>query len=509
MCHFSRDYLDRPLEFPAGGGVRKQHNTNEEITMKTDRTLFAWLLTAVGRLALVWLTGLLPLAGRAQPVVYVGINAAGSNELRVLNSDGTGDRAVPVALPEVLSPSCSKDGRFMALTSQTPGLPFAFSKNVFLLSLLTNELTQITQFADVTTFTNYFYHRPLYHALSPGATTIAVWDFVESLNATTPTLRTYSVPSDGFPLNTLAVSPFSEPLAGGQGVDWHPTLDLLVFAVDMETNQLDWDTGLWTGQYQPVTALFVAPSSGVPVQPLTFPVAYRRISLPYTWLYNMMDYAPVFSPNGQQVAYMRAIMVTVVPGGPQPWYVYLRIMNLDGSNDYTVTSSFPQWFYVSHVSWSRDGTKLVFDGGAQIFRNGVPINDLDPTTDALYIVNTNGTDGQLLRAPAAGFPVWTPAGTTFCNLPGVVVPGGVPGSGTIDDCGLPIHLSASRMPAGQFHLSISGGMTNLLYRVLASSNCAAWQPIGALPWTGPTSVFTDTGCTNLRRRFYRVVLGGN
>src|SRR5712672_1870888 len=68
--------------------------------------------------------GASPFTTSAQPIVYEGTNAAtGLGQLRVINSDGTGDRLLPVALPDPAFPSFSKDGRFMAITSKTPGRP--------------------------------------------------------------------------------------------------------------------------------------------------------------------------------------------------------------------------------------------------------------------------------------------------------------------------------------------------------------------------------------------------
>jgi len=124
-------------------------------------------------------------AGYAQPIVYDGANAAsGLSQLRVINSDGTGDRIIPLALPEPGFPSFSKDGRFMAVTSQTPGRPNQSSKNVFLLNLLTAELSQITPFEDQVSATNFAFALPWYHSLSPDSSAIAIWSFVRTRDGT-------------------------------------------------------------------------------------------------------------------------------------------------------------------------------------------------------------------------------------------------------------------------------------------------------------------------------------
>jgi Tol biopolymer transport system component len=251
----------------------------------------------------------------------------------------------------------------------------------------------------------------------------------------------------------------------------------------------------------------VGPTNQPPNRRLTFPVAY------YYYLNNgsqiittgQADYVPAFSPNGQQVAYVRATWIqdTSAPGLRQPSILALRVVNVDGSNDHQVIQ-LNQGVYVTHLSWSRDGTQLVYDAGAQLIVSGTPANLADQATDALWIINTNGTGMHNVRGPFSGLPVWSPAGSTFCNL-GVSAGGGVAGS--IDDCGAPLNLKGTRMLSGQYRLDISGGTSNLLYRVLASTNLTSWQTLGTTPRTSTTTSFTDAGASSLPSRFYRVVLG--
>ena len=96
------------------------------------------------------------------------------------------------------------------------------------------------------------------------------------------------------------------------------------------------------------------------------------------------DYAPAYSPNGQQVAYVRATWIedTAAPMARQPSVLDLRIVNTDGSNDLQVIR-LTQGDYVTRLSWSRDGTQLVFDAGHQLIQSGIPANLVDPATDAL------------------------------------------------------------------------------------------------------------------------------
>lgn len=433
----------------------------------------------------------------AQPVVYVGTNTAGGSTLRVINSDGTGDRLIPVALPEVQAISFSKDGRYLALTSRSPDHLGQLSRNVFVLDLLTEVLTPITAYQDQVIInqgqTNFAYVTPSYHAFSPDNAHLAVWEFTSTLQGTFPTLERYRL-SDGMYLETIA---YEQVLTGsnesGNGVEYHPTQNLLVAPRRVTILTYPYGTAVEG------TALIL------------YSTAWQQLTSPSGWqsganfiLEN--DYAPAFSPNGQEIAYLRAANYTYA--GRQPWIVTLRIVNVDGSNDHAV-GSLAQGVYATRLSWSRNGTQLVFDAGTQQFIGGDPVPAVAPATDALWIVNTNGTGMQMLRAAPASCPVWSPIGTTFCNLPGVVQEGGVPGSGTIDDCGAPLVLQGGWTPAGQFRLDISGGTPNLLYQIKASSDLGEWQSLGTTPYVGPTTSFTDPNSTSFPRRFYRVVLGNH
>ena len=398
----------------------------------------------------------------------------------------------------------------MALTSQTPGRPSQLTRNVFLLDMLTAQLTPITVFEDVVSATNYISALPWYHALSPDSSRIAIWSFVRSVNGTVPVLQTYRV-ADGFQLNTVfmngTLTGFTQ---GGNGVDWHPAQNLLVYAVDRDIPAYDFYSGALI-DFAEGTALSIgSPDQTGTGQQLTFPRAVYQYTFNRTIRTGEADYAPAFSPNGQQVAYVRATYVqdTASPNLRQPSVLALRIVNTDGSNDHEVLP-LSQGVYVTHLSWSRSGTQLVFDAGSQLFVSGFPANGADLATDALWIVNTDGNGLHTLRGASAGFPVWSPMGMTFCNLPGVVVPGGVAGSGSIDDCGASLNLKANRTPSGQFRLDITGGTSNLLFRILASTNLTSWQSVGTMPRTNSTTSFVDTSGSNLPRRFYRVVLGNN
>jgi hypothetical protein len=55
--------------------------------------------------------------------------------------------------------------------------------------------------------------------------------------------------------------------------------------------------------------------------------------------------------------------------------------------------------------WSPDGTRLVFDLGAQGVSGGFPTKSANPATLQLYTVGVNGTGLAKLHDAAAGYPV--------------------------------------------------------------------------------------------------------
>lgn len=81
---------------------------------------------------------------------------------------------------------------------------------------------------------------------------------------------------------------------------------------------------------------------------------------------------------------------------------------MERSNDVPVIQ-FKTSDYVSHVSWSPDGTQLAFDLGPQaIGPLGFPYLLAVPSSNALYTINVDGTGLNKLRDAPATWPAWSP-----------------------------------------------------------------------------------------------------
>lgn len=451
----------------------------------------------------------------AQAILYEGYNdAAGQlvEQLGALNPDGTGDHAVAVNLPETGYPTWSRDGRLLALSSVNPATPFSISRNVFVVDLQTAQITQVTSFADTVngggggggSAVVSACVLPWFKAFSPDRTRLAVAGVVFTginVSATnnnpnapydlysgfqgTPALQVYNLDGTPGPL-VHADSSGSDTIHGGDGVDWSPTQNLLVYPADTTVPVNNYGQILQI----PVTALvLMAPvndaiGSGQASQ-LTFPQA----SANQTWSGPVTtyetDYQPAFSPDGKQVAYLRAenVMAGTSPELPT---ITLRLVNVDGSNDHQI-GAFQQGTYCSHVSWSPDGAKLVFDAGQEVVSGGIPMPFANPTTTSLLIANADGSAVTPLRQPAAAWPAWYPG------------PGGGNGPPRLDLALVP-HAGGPQLipswPAGNGNFALQSSA--------ALGPQAAWKPEPAQPSIAGGRASLTLNASGAAR-FYRLV----
>ena len=96
---------------------------------------------------------------------------------------------------------------------------------------------------------------------------------------------------------------------------------------------------------------------------------------------------PVWSPDGQQIAFSR----------DNGFIPNLYVMNVDGSGQRRVTQD-P--IHVWGASWSPDGQRLTFSSGVQG----------NPGRWNIYVVNVDGSGQQQLTRDAGQDPAWSPDG---------------------------------------------------------------------------------------------------
>lgn len=112
------------------------------------------------------------------------------------------------------------------------------------------------------------------------------------------------------------------------------------------------------------------------------------------------DVEPVFSPDGQQIAFGRIIKPTD-PNEFQPEAIY--VVRTDGSDLHEVV---PPRAGLEHPAWSPDGSRLVFNIDADA--HGAP------GAGSVFAVDPSGAGLHVVRAASARWiffkPVWSPDG---------------------------------------------------------------------------------------------------
>jgi hypothetical protein len=182
--------------------------------------------------------------------------------------------------------------------------------------------------------------------------------------------------------------------------------ELIAFSKDQKVQVVDMVGQVYSMPVTPIYLLEPVDDAIVAgrARQLTFPQA----AVEYTWggIFNLWqtDFAPAFSPDGQQVAYLRSDNAMSGQAGYFPDTMTLRIVNLDGSNDRAIRS-FESGQYISRLSWSPDGARIVFDMGEPArTAAGIPMQMVDVATSGLYMINIDGSGWVQLRAPAATAP---------------------------------------------------------------------------------------------------------
>lgn len=343
-------------------------------------------------------------------VYYGRVDENGGETLRQVNANGTGDAAFPLPFPKVLTPTWSRDGALLGLTAVDPARPSQITLNAWTYNPATGAKLNVTNFEDksANTFSVTF---ALYKAFSPDRATMAVNSFIRSggtdvNTTTTPILQLFPTNGDPGPTATLHVGGFRDEVHhDGEGVDWSPTQNLIAAP-------FKWDAPLQSGTtsiYGPGedTAIFLINPVNSVAQQLTVPHADLIAGGGNVVSWAEEDYAPKFSPDGQSLAYVRSYQRTTGLGGPELDVQSLHIINLSTRQD-SIVLQLQKGVYVTSLDWSPDGTQLVFDLGQQLTSNGFPVQAAEVSTDAINIVNINGTNPHSLVGPGAATPSWRP-----------------------------------------------------------------------------------------------------
>ncbi|MEP7072440.1 MAG: hypothetical protein ABI839_08640 [Verrucomicrobiota bacterium] len=346
-------------------------------------------------------------------VFYGQPDTSGGETLHRINPDGTGDTAIAARLPKIFTPTWSHDGSTFAVTASDPARPSMLTFNAYILNLATGAFQNVTNFQDTPGANNaYTFTYALYKAFSPNHAQLAVNSYVRSGGGagnasptTTPLLQLFPTNGDPGPTATLHVGIFRDEVHhDGEGVDWSPTQNLIAAP-------FKWDAPLQSGTtstYGPgeATAIYLINPANAASQQLTVPHADLVIGAQIvTWAEH--DYAPKFSPNGSQLAYVRSYQ-QATGAGPDLGVQSLHILTLATRQDRQVIQ-FQKGLYVSTVDWSPDGTQLVFDLGKQATSSGFPLQAVQPNTDGLYLIGIDGSNPHQLHAHPPPPPLGAPS----------------------------------------------------------------------------------------------------
>lgn len=334
-----------------------------------------------------------PLASLAQPeqagtIVYNKPNPFGLVDVWLINPDGSGDRRIPVNLVTAEFPVWSRDGQLIAATGEVPEAQEQASSNIFVFDATGAQLRKVTDFIvrrdPVGQVVENFV--PFFKAFSPDGQQLAFVVFERVRGGVILAV----VRLDGTGLTVVGAGPIEG--FQGFGIDWSPTMNLL--AVPVST--LDWSSG----SPAQVTALFAVE----PVNDAFQRGLLRQMTLPRGSLDVIVaDVLPAFSPDGRQVAFVRRRnQAGIIPGLLTS---SIRVINTDGTNEREVIT-FPPGEVVGRLSWSRDGTRLIFDRGRELIASGNPTGVPDPATMGLWMISLNGTGLRQIKSPPALSPSW-------------------------------------------------------------------------------------------------------
>lgn len=399
--------------------------------------------------------------GAGGQIFYNQITGNGATTLKRIDGDGTADQAISLNLPSSLYPAISRNGRVLMVTSPDPGRPFKISQNVYAIDLATGFLGRATSYSDEVvmngvrfdntelaqlfgnnTISSYKVNFPFHKALSPDGTRVVTMNLFKSGSITlgSPLSPNDVQASSGrFPIidvynlaDALPAGPYVFLSAqdrdgfnqGGDGVDWHPSLNEVVGTVASDIPATG--TAGRTSMEGTVLAVFSPGSISPFIRKLTNPVG--QIDATFTGSQTILsavgahDYAPSISPDGTRVAFVRHFLrqdsrFDGAGIAPLPAICAIHVVNYNGTGDREVIR-FVEGLWVTKVAWSPDGTQIVFDLAPQQVLNGWNSLLGDPARSSIHVVNADGSNPRQLVAAPAAYPSWG-AGSTL-RLPPTV-----------------------------------------------------------------------------------------
>jgi hypothetical protein len=172
----------------------------------------------------------------------------------------------------------------------------------------------------------------------------------------------------------------------GVGLDWSPNSDTVV--VPLSTAD--------PSNLAPVTALFSGPPTDNALG-IDSHGSYKQITSPPGSLsYTSYDLEPAISPDGLHVAFVRFVTNVFTNASTAS----LMTVDISGANEKVLTVLNQE--IVTHIGWSPDGAKLVFDRGTL---------GLIPNIGSrgLWVINANGSGLTQIVSTSAWSPSWASA----------------------------------------------------------------------------------------------------
>lgn len=360
---------------------------------------------------------------------YISLSpGALTTQLASINADGTNDRFFNLPLLNPSYPVWSRNGEVLAVAATDPARPDKWSTDIFVVQRANGQITKVSGFEDIAGASGFATFYPSYLALAPDGKRIAA-GMVSYLGARSTVIFTNTAGQAEGPYDTRShvsrcvsllvfegngLAPFLVTSAlcdddnahPGEGVDWSPTQNLLAYPYNTST------VFFGAGGTFPITAIHLIEPSPMAAdqgrhKQLTFPAGQTGGPFDSVSLAWFDDFAPAFSPDGKQVAYVRLFTAVSSLGVKQLSTPAIRLIGVDGLGDREI-AHFEEGAYITRLSWSPDGTQLAFDLVRQAVRDGFPLRTFDLGSVTLAKINVDGTGFSRVRGAPATWPTWFP-----------------------------------------------------------------------------------------------------